>query len=142
MTYTNVGINQPRTPHSPFRTPMWSRVTEFMLACWLAASPFIFHHAEDATLLWISDFASATVVATLALFSYWTPTRHAHLLIIPVALWLVGFGRFGEAAPLSPGLQNNIIVGLLLLMFAIVPNDASQPPRAWFQRPDKRGNRS
>jgi CBS domain containing-hemolysin-like protein len=112
---------------------MWSRVIEFMLACWLAASPFIFRHGEDATVLWISDFACASAIALFALISYWQPARHAHLLIIPVALWMIGFGRFGEAAPLSAGLQNNIAVGLTLLMFAIIPNHAFQPPQVWFK---------
>lgn len=113
---------------------MWSRVVEFMLACWLAASPFIFRHGEDATVLWISDFACATVVGVLALISYWEPTRHAHLVTLLVALWLIGFGRFGSTAPLPPGLQNNMVVGLLLLMFALVPNDAARPPRTWFKQ--------
>lgn len=111
---------------------MWSRVIEFMLACWLAVSPFVFQHADDALVLWTSDFAVATLVATLALISYWRPTRYAHLLIIPPALWLIGFGRFGPP-PLLPGMQNDIVVGLLLLMFAIVPNRATLPPHAWFR---------
>ena len=110
---------------------MWSRVVEFMLACWLAVSPFIFQHPEDAIALWMSDFACATAVATLALLSYWRPTRHAHLLIVPIALWMIGFGRFGDSAPLLAGLQNNIAVGLLLLMFAIIPNHATRPPESW-----------
>lgn len=113
---------------------MWSRVVEFMLACWLAASSFIFRYADDFVALRISDFACATAIATLALISYWRPTRHAHLLILPIALWLIGFGRFGVPAPLPAGLQNSMVVGILLLMFAIVPNAASQPPRSWFER--------
>jgi hypothetical protein len=114
---------------------MWARDVEFMLGCWLAASPFIFRHAKDAMLLWITDFTSAALVCTLAVLSYWRPTRHAHLLTILVALWLVGFGRFGAAAPLPPGMQNEIAVGLLLLMFVIIPNRASQPPAAWYAEP-------
>jgi hypothetical protein len=116
---------------------MWARVVEFMLGVWLAISPFVFRHADDATTLWISDFASAALVATFALLSYWQPTRHAHLLTLLVALWLVGFGRFGASSPLPSGMQNEIVVGLLLLMFAIVPNDASSPPRHWFHDSNK-----
>lgn len=112
---------------------MWARVVEFMLACWLAASPFIFSHSADATVLWISDYACATLVGTFALISYWRPMRHAHLLTLAVALWMVGFGRLGESAPLSAGFQNNMITGLLLLMFAIIPNDAFHPPKAWYE---------
>jgi len=114
---------------------MWARVVEFMLAGWLAASPFIFQHPDDAVVLWASDFACASAVGTLALISYWQPTRHAHLLIVPIAIWMMAFGRFAEPAPVSPGLQNNIVAGLLLLMFAIVPNRVETPPRIWFREP-------
>lgn len=115
---------------------MWARVIEFMLGLWLTISPFAFRHAGDPTTLWASEVACGALVAALALLSYWHPTRHAHLLTLLVALWLVGFGRFGTAAPLPSGMQNEIVVGFLLLMFAIVPNHATQPPRVWFCSPD------
>lgn len=111
---------------------MWARVVEFMLACWLAASPFIFHHSESARALWRNDFAIAVVVGAAALLSYWRPTMHAHLFTLVAAIWLIGFGRFGLEGSPGPGMQNEIVVGLLLLMFAIVPNNASQPPRYWY----------
>jgi hypothetical protein len=57
--------------------------------------------------------------------------RHAHLAIAAVAIWLVGFGYFGSSHPLPPALQNDLLIGLLLLMFAIIPNRASSPPQAW-----------
>jgi hypothetical protein len=116
---------------------MWARDVEFMLGLWLAISPWVFRHADDATVLWVSDMACGALVATLALFSYWHPTRHAHLLTLIVAAWLVGFGRFGAAVPLPPGMQNDIVIGLLLVMFAIVPNHASQPPTNWFREADE-----
>lgn len=111
---------------------MWARVVEFMLAVWLALSPLIFQHDDRAWLLWGSDFTCAALVAALALLSYYEPTRNAHLLTLAVALWLVVFGRFGASHPLPPGMQNNIVIGLLLMMFAIVPNHAARPPRIWF----------
>jgi hypothetical protein len=36
-------------------------------------------------------------------------------------------------------MQNDIVVGLLLLMFAIVPNHATRPPRDWFRDPSATG---
>jgi hypothetical protein len=33
--------------------------------------------------------------------------------------------------PSPPTEQNHILVGLLLVLFAIIPNEASQPPKAW-----------
>jgi len=112
---------------------MWARDVECMLGVWLLLSPFVFGHDPDATGLWASDLICAALVSTFALLSYGKPTQHAHLLTLLVALWLIGFGRFGAASPLPAGMQNNIVVGLLLLMFAIVPNHASRPPRRWFR---------
>ena len=120
---------------------MWSRVIEFMLACWLAMSPFIFGHDPSAVWLWRHDFAVASLIALLALGSYWNRTRFAHLLIVPVALWLVGFGRFGISGSPTPGMQNLIMIGLLLLMFAIVPNHASRAPELWYRETGSTGNK-
>lgn len=112
---------------------MWARVVEFMLGCWLAVSPFVFRYGPDDSSQLMMDFALATAIATLSLLSYWHPTRHAHLLTSLVALGMIGYGRFATPVPIPPNLQNYILVGLLLLMFAIVPNYASQPPRTGYR---------
>ncbi len=109
---------------------MWARVIEVMLGCWLAVSPFIFHHARDDTLLWTADWVAAALVAVLACLSYWPPTRRAHLLTIVVALGMVAAGWMQDR-PVPPGWQNHILLGLVLLMTAIVPNHAADPPRGW-----------
>ncbi|WP_437914095.1 hypothetical protein WME73_48865 [Sorangium sp. So ce302] len=109
---------------------MWARVVEVMLACWLAVSPFIFRHG-GRTELWVSDLGCAAIVMTLALASFWRPMRYAHGGIAVVAIWLVAFGYFRCGSPPPAAAQNDILTGLLLLMFAIVPNDASQPPTPW-----------
>lgn len=113
---------------------MWARVVEIMFGVWLAISPFVFAHDPGNRLLWASDFVCAVLVAMLAALSYWRPTRYAHLLTLAVGCWLVGYGRLGASTPLPPGMQNEIVVGLLLLMFAIVPNAASQPPMEWYRQ--------
>ena len=112
---------------------MWARVVECMLGCWLAASPYVFRHADNL-LLSAADFIAASSIIALALLSYWPPMRYAHLGIAPIALLMILFGRFAGAEPL-PGLENHVVVGLLLLMFAIVPNHASQPPKSWRELP-------
>lgn len=109
---------------------MWARVVEVMLGCWLAVSPFIFRHGGQ-THLWINDLGCAALAIGLALVSFFRPLRYAHLGSAAVAMWLVGFGYFGAGSPPSPAAQNDILTGLLLLMFAIVPNEASQPPTPW-----------
>jgi len=110
---------------------MWSRVVEIMLGCWLLMSPFLFRYSADETALWANDLASGSAVILFGLFSYWHPTRHAHLLSLAVGGWLLAFAYlkgFGTA-PAAP--QHHLILGLLLLMFAIIPNDADRPARGW-----------
>ncbi len=109
---------------------MWARVVEVMLGCWLAASPFIFRHAAEERAFWINDFLCGFAVATFALCSFWRPLRHAHLVTAAVALWLIIFG-FLTSSPAPPASQNHILTGLVLLMFAIIPNEASLPPLSW-----------
>ena|ERR671922_2815943 len=110
---------------------MWPRVLEIMVACWLAASPFVFHHPADRLDLWITDVGSALAVATLALATWLPRFRRAHLLALLVAGWLVGFGWIGSRAEPLVAYENQIVVGLLLLMVAIVPTEASKPPILW-----------
>jgi hypothetical protein len=109
---------------------MWARVVETMLACWLAISPLIFRGAAATATLWMIDLATAALVALFALASFWPPTRHAHLAIIAVASALITAGMLSSYPP-EPTDQNHILVGLLLLLFAIVPNEATHPPKAW-----------
>jgi hypothetical protein len=110
---------------------MWARVVEFMLGCWLAISPFIFQHPASSLTPWIIDWVTAGLVILFALLSYWPPLKHIHLMTALVALGLVALGRLSSWEHPPPGAQNQIVVGLLLLMFALVPNHASQPPEAW-----------
>jgi hypothetical protein len=110
---------------------MWARVIEVTLGCWLAMSPFIFRHSAEDRVLWFNDLFASIVVIMLALVSFWSPLRFAHVANLGIALWLIGFGFWASTYPAPPALQNNIVVGMLLLMFAIVPNKATRPPRPW-----------
>lgn len=109
---------------------MWARIVEVMLGCWLAVSPFIFRHNPADRTMWLNDLLSALAVVVFALVSFWRPLRLAHVANVAVALWLIAFG-FWAPYPPALALQNDIVIGLLLLMFAIVPNHANQPPRPW-----------
>jgi hypothetical protein len=110
---------------------MWARIVEVMLGCWLIVSPFIFNHPTEKSAWWINDLSSGFALITLALFSFWRPMRHAHLAIVLLGLWLIGFAYLAAPYPTPPGLQNDLMLGLLLLMFAIIPNEASLPPEKW-----------
>ena len=110
---------------------MWSRVVEAMIGCWLLMCPFIFQHPDDALFMWVNHFATGAAVILFALSSYVHRTRRAHWLSLLVGCWLVGFAYWhGFGAP-APAFQNDLLVGLLLLMFAIIPNDASHPAITW-----------
>ncbi|TWU01393.1 SPW repeat domain-containing protein [Neorhodopirellula pilleata] len=108
---------------------MWGRVVEIMTAVWLAVSPFVFRVQSDATILW-GDQIIALTICVLAGLSYWRPTRHAHLLILVIAVGLIAWGRLAGTPPPFVH-QNHIVVGLFLLMIAIIPNHASYPPPVW-----------
>jgi hypothetical protein len=110
---------------------MWARVIEFMLGCWFAISPFAFGHDDAEMAFWLTDLTAACLIMILSLASFWPPLRHAHLALVLVASWLILFGRFAISPPLPPAAQNYILVGLLLLMFALIPNNASDRPRHW-----------
>ena len=110
---------------------MWPRVVEFMLGCWLAMSPIIFRDSSSELLVWSMDWSFALLIVSFALLSYWRPLRHLHLATAVLSLAMVAVGRFYASGNVTPEFQNYILVGLLLLMFALVPNDAGRPPRRW-----------
>jgi hypothetical protein len=118
---------------------MWSRVVEIMLGCWLLVAPFVFQHSAEHVGWWITDLAAGSAVIMFGLLSHARPTRHAHLLTLIVACGLIGYAfsqALGSAGPhVSPAQQNEVILGFLLLMFALVPNEASQPPESWVGSP-------
>ncbi len=112
---------------------MWGRVVEIMTAVWLALSPWVFHASDNQSLVW-ADLGVGLLIAVLAGLSYWRPTRHAHLLILAVAIGLIAWGRLAGTPPPFEH-QNHIVVGLFLLMIALIPNDASNPPTTWRKLP-------
>ena len=117
---------------------MWARVVEFMLACWLALSPFILHYPASETFRWANDFICAFLVALFALLSFWPPLRKIHLLTLGIALWLwgLGYSSFPDMTP--PAHENSVIIGLILLMIAIVPNHSHLPTPSWQEFLNKR----
>ena len=110
---------------------MWPRVVELMLGVWLAASPFFIPQPTSGHFSMINAFVCATIVVIASCLAYWEPTRHARAITAVVALWLVGRAYLAAPHPASPWLQNEFLIGLLLLMFAVIPNEASKPPRSW-----------
>ena len=110
---------------------MWARVCELMLGVWLMLSPFIFRGTDELEqLFWIHLGAGAAVVI-FSLLSFWRPAGWAHFLTAALAVGLGTFAYFAFDRPGPPAAQNAIAVALLLMMFAIVPNEATLPPESW-----------
>lgn len=113
---------------------MWPRVTECMLGCWLLVSPFVFRYEDQPLGWWINDYVVGLAVIAFGLLSYWRPARRIHLLTVLLAIWLVLYGRFGHQYPFPPAAQNYITLGFLLMMIAIIPSHASEPPPEWYKQ--------
>jgi hypothetical protein len=110
---------------------MWARVVEFMLACWLALSPFILRYPAEDTFLWANDFICASLVALFALLSFWHPLRKIHLMTLGVALWLWGLGYTSLPGITPPPQENSVVIGLMLLMLAIIPSHSHHTTLSW-----------
>jgi hypothetical protein len=110
---------------------MWARVSELLLGVWLLMSPFIFGHYPGDTAAWVNDLVTGGAIMACASLSFWQPLRRIHFVNAVIALWLIGFGYFYGGYPSDPGFKNHILLGLVLVFFAIAPNNASDPPLSW-----------
>lgn len=110
---------------------MWSRIIEALLGIWLCLSPYVFRHPESNSAWWINDMLAGGGIVVLSLLSFWPSTRKAHLLNLVVACWLIVFAYSQGLGDAPAASQNHLVVGLTLLMFAIIPNHASDPPAIW-----------
>lgn len=117
---------------------MWSRVVEAMLGCWLLVSPLIFSGDATEPTVWLLDLLAGSSVVLLALLSYWSVTKIAHRLTLALAIGLALTGYWHGLGQPTPVSQNHMLCGLILFLFALVPNEACQPPLAWNRQPSPR----
>jgi hypothetical protein len=110
---------------------MWARTIELMLGVWLVLSPFVFRGTLGVEDFWSRDVCTGTAVILLSLLSFWSPLRRSRLATGVLAFGLVVSAWLAAVRPGPPAAQNEIVVGLLLLMLTIVPNEASLPPESW-----------
>jgi peptidoglycan/LPS O-acetylase OafA/YrhL len=110
---------------------MWGRISEIALGAWLAVSPLVFQSSPRELSSWIHGPGCAVAIVSLALLSFCRRLDKIHLLNAAVALWLLAFAFLTRTVPVSPAAQNQVVVALLLLMLAVVPNRSSQPPQKW-----------
>lgn len=113
---------------------MWPRVVELMIGCWLLMTPFVFRGTTGVSDYLANAYVSGGLIVIASLFSFWERTRLAHLITVGVAVWLAVHGYLSAARPGPPAAQNEITTGLILLLFAILPNESNAVPTAWRER--------
>ena len=106
---------------------MWARIVEVMLALFLILSTFIFPYEKP---LWIFDLIVGTWIVFFALLSYNYSLRKIHLLNLLASFALVIFAGIQPSPPPAP-YQSYMVLGILILMTAIIPSKASDPPIPW-----------
>lgn len=114
---------------------MWARHFELFLAIWLSISWLIFSYPQGSLLMY-HDFVVAIVISTLSLLNY--KYRYIHLYNFAVAAWLIALVLFSQAPITNPFYQNYMTIGLLLLMFAVIPPNSSFPPKEWHEFLEKK----
>ena len=107
----------------------WPRYSELICAVWLIVSGWVLTYPDPFVYRVVSITAAAAVII-FDLMSITLFMRYAYLMILAVAAALLGFSYF-VAPPETQGTQNLICVALFLLMFAILPTEALQPPKSW-----------
>lgn len=117
---------------------MWPRTAELMIGAWLILSPLVFRGTESVDRFVAIDLAAGSAVVVFSLLSFWRPAERAHLLTAALAIGLGAVAYFGWERPGPPAAQNEITVALLLVLLAIVPNEANEPPEPWRGRAPER----
>jgi hypothetical protein len=106
-----------------------------LLGLWLLVAPWILEY--EASAVFVSfNIAAATGILVLDVLSITLYKRYAFLAVLGIAIGLLAHA-YCAMPPQASGTQNNIIVALLLLMFGILPTEATLPPPSWRQSYEK-----
>lgn len=110
---------------------MWPRLAELLLGLWLMLTPVVFAGTDRIDAFAPRDVVAGAAIVMLSILSFWRRAAWAHLVTALLALVLGSAAYFSGARPGPPAAQNEITIALALLLFAIIPNEATQPPRPW-----------
>ena len=115
---------------------MWARWIEIILGMALILLPRWLDYNGAGAWQWNVALCGALVIAFASL-SFTRHWRSLHRATLAVALWLSAAAYFTGGHPAAPRAQAELTIGLMLLMFAIIPSDASLPSPAWreFDKP-------
>lgn len=106
---------------------MWPRVCEVIISLWLLLSAAVVPGPSDVDVI---ARIAAVLMLSCSLLSFARRLRRAYLGTLVVALAISAY-PFLHDPPASLMMQNLLIVGLVVAMFAIIPSDAMRPPRGW-----------
>jgi hypothetical protein len=118
---------------------MWPRYFEILLGLWLVVSPEIYGHAAELQALAASERVTGAAIVIASVLSFWRRTESAHFASGAIALLLAAYGWLSFPRPGPPPVQNDITVAVVVLMFFLLPNRASQPPESWRKHRQVRG---
>ena len=107
---------------------MWARHFEIFMGFWLAISWLMFSYPST-----IFDWVISLSICLFSIGSYYTRFRSLHLMNFIVGCILIGIAFSNKENYQSPIFQNYTVIGLLLLMFSIIPSKSFQPPKEWVQ---------
>lgn len=115
---------------------MWVRLSEILLAGWMAAAPWIFTGPERQAGAW-ADLVTAAAIALIAAIALRLTSSRLHLLNALLGVILIILPLFGPDPVPADG-QNRIVVGFILAMLGVIPSRAVLPPAgwtSWFENP-------
>lgn len=107
---------------------MWARYFEIAIGCFLAFSSIIF---PIDIWLWKWNVAMATWLCLFSLLSFYFPLRKIHFMNVFVIIVLIALAFKQPVSPPSAPYQNYVVLALLLLLFVIIPTNASKIPVPW-----------
>ncbi len=106
----------------------WPRVFEVLLGVALAVVPWL----VDAPMgLRLHDAVAAIAILSITGWSMAQPERLVHLYNLVVAAWLSGFALLFSRTLHSAVAQSELLVGLTVALFAIIPSRTMEVPTAW-----------
>ena len=107
---------------------MWPRVVEVMLGAWLVITPLVFRGTEGIGGYSTNAVVSGSIVIVASLLAFWPPAAGARYVTLATSCWLTAHGYLWAVRPGPPAAQNEITIGLILLLFAILPNHVNREP--------------
>lgn len=111
----------------------WPRLVEGALGVWLVASQWVLGAPADpaAEVLGVDAVPVVLGVMLVALMLVSFRYRRAQAAILATGALVVLLSWLLHPRPGPPSAENAIIVGLVVCLFALVPNEPGLPPVRW-----------